>query len=53
MVGTSLIIMKGSEGSLQEFIFFLVDLLRVDNLELKNEFHLRIHYVRKPVNLPT
>lgn len=51
MVGTSLIIMEGSEGSLHEFIFFLVDLLRGGgNLELKNEFHLRI---QEPVNLPT
>lgn len=34
---------EASEGLLSEFIFFLVDLLRVDNLEFKTEFHLRIH----------
>lgn len=29
-----------SEGLLLVFIFFLVDLLRVDHLEFKTEFHL-------------
>lgn len=40
VLGTSPITTELSEGLLPEFIFFLVDLLRVDNLEFKTEFHL-------------
>ena len=35
--------MKGSEGSLSEFIVFLTDVLRVGDSEFKSKFHLRIH----------
>ena len=43
VLGTSPIIMEGSEELLPEFIVFLVDFLRVGNLEFKSKFHLRIH----------
>ena len=43
MLGTSSISMEASEGFLPAFIFFLVDLLRVDHLKFKSEFHLGIH----------
>ena len=38
--GTSPITIEASEGLLPAFIFFLVDLLRVDNLEFTTEYHL-------------
>lgn len=43
VLGTSPITMEASEGLLPAFIFFLIGLLRVDDLEFKAEFHFRIH----------
>lgn len=47
MLGTLPITTERSEGLLPEIIFFLVYLLRVGNLEFKNEFHLRISLAKK------
>lgn len=52
MLGTLPIAAEISEGLFPEFIFLLVDLLRVDNLEFRSELHFRIHWLGKFVNFP-